>query len=145
MIMIGPGTGIAPFRGFLQERRALGHTGPNWLFFGERHAANDFYYRDEIEAMRADGFLTELDLAFSRDQREKVYVRHLMRRRGAQLWRWLQDGAQVYVCGNADPMAKDVDRALSDIAAEHGRLDHDASQAYVRALSADKRYHRDVY
>lgn len=145
MIMIGPGTGIAPFRGFLQERRALGHTGPNWLFFGERHAATDFYYRDEIEAMRADGFLTELDLAFSRDQREKVYVQHLMRRRGAQLWRWLQDGAQLYVCGNADPMAKDVDRALCDIAAEHGKLDHDAAQAYVRSLSAGKRYHRDVY
>ena len=86
MIMIGPGTGIAPFRGFLQERRALGHTGPNWLFFGEQHAATDFYYRDEIEAMHTDGFLTELDLAFSRDQREKVYVQHLMRKRGAQLW-----------------------------------------------------------
>ena len=94
MIMIGPGTGIAPFRGFLQERRALGHTGPNWLFFGEQHAATDYYYRDEIEQMRADGFLTELDLAFSRDQRDKVYVQHLMRKRGAQLWRWLQDGAQ---------------------------------------------------
>ena len=111
MIMIGPGTGIAPFRGFLQERRALGHTGPNWLFFGEQHAATDYYYRDEIEQMHADGFLTELDLAFSRDQRDKVYVQHLMRKRGAQLWRWLQDGAQLYVCGNADPMAKDVDRA----------------------------------
>ncbi len=86
MIMIGPGTGIAPFRGFLQERRALGHTGPNWLFFGEQHAATDFYYRDEIEKMHADGFLTELDLAFSRDQREKVYVQHLMRKRGAELW-----------------------------------------------------------
>ena len=112
MIMIGPGTGIAPFRGFLQERRALGHTGGNWLFFGEQHAATDYYYREEIEQMRADGFLTELDLAFSRDQREKVYVQHLMRNRGAQLWQWLQDGAQLYVCGNADPMAKDVDRTL---------------------------------
>jgi sulfite reductase (NADPH) flavoprotein alpha-component len=145
MIMIGPGTGIAPFRGFLQERRALGHTGPNWLFFGEQHAATDFYYRDELEQMHADGFLTELDLAFSRDQRDKVYVQHLMRKRGAQLWRWLQDGAQLYVCGNADPMAKDVDRALCEIAAEHGHLDPDAAQAYVRSLSADKRYHRDVY
>lgn len=145
MIMIGPGTGIAPFRGFLQERRALGHTGPNWLFFGEQHAATDYYYRDELEQMRADGFLTELDLAFSRDQREKVYVQHLMRDRGAQLWRWLQDGAQLYVCGNADPMAKDVDRALCDIAAEHGHLDPEAATAYVRSLSADKRYHRDVY
>ena len=145
MIMIGPGTGIAPFRGFLQERRALGHTGPNWLFFGEQHAATDYYYRDEIEQMRADGFLTELDLAFSRDQRDKVYVQHLMRKRGAQLWRWLQDGAQLYVCGNADPMAKDVDRALCEIAAQRGSLEPDAAKAYVQSLSADKRYHRDVY
>ncbi|WP_077090699.1 bifunctional nitrate reductase/sulfite reductase flavoprotein subunit alpha [Mycobacterium rhizamassiliense] len=145
MIMIGPGTGIAPFRGFLQERRALGHTGPNWLFFGEQHAATDYYYRDELEQMRDDGFLTELDLAFSRDQTEKVYVQHLMRNRGAQLWSWLQDGAQLYVCGTADPMAKDVDRALCDVAAEHGNLDPEAAQAYVQSLSADKRYHRDVY
>ena len=145
MIMVGPGTGIAPFRGFLQERRALGHTGPNWLFFGEQHAATDYYYRDEMEQMRADGFLTELDLAFSRDQADKIYVQHLMRKKGAQLWRWLQDGAQLYVCGNADPMAKDVDRTLCDIAAEHGKLGPDAAQAYVRSLSAAKRYHRDVY
>lgn len=145
MIMIGPGTGIAPFRGFLQERRALGHTGPNWLFFGEQHAATDYYYRDEIEGMHADGFLNELDLAFSRDQQEKVYVQHLMRKRGAQLWAWLQDGAQLYVCGTADPMAKDVDRALCEIAAEHGSLGPDAAKAYVQSLSADKRYHRDVY
>ncbi|MCV7412241.1 reductase [Mycobacterium florentinum] len=145
MIMIGPGTGIAPFRGFLQERRALGHTGPNWLFFGEQHAETDYYYRDEIEKMHADGLLTELDLAFSRDQQEKVYVQHLMRKRGAQLWSWLQDGAQLYVCGSADPMAKDVDRALCEIAAEHGNLDLDAAEEYVQSLSADKRYHRDVY
>ncbi|OJZ74494.1 reductase [Mycobacterium paraffinicum] len=145
MIMIGPGTGIAPFRGFLQERRALGHTGPNWLFFGEQHAATDYYYRDEIEKMYADGLLTELDLAFSRDQRDKIYVQHLMRNRGAELWRWLQDGAQLYVCGTADPMAKDVDRALCELAAEHGSLDPDAAKEYVRSLSADKRYHRDVY
>ena len=145
MIMIGPGTGIAPFRGFLQERRALGHTGPNWLFFGEQHAATDYYYRDEIELMHADGFLTELDLAFSRDQRDKVYVQHLMRKRGAQLWRWLKDGAQLYVCGNADPMAKDVDRTLREIAARHGKLQPHAARAYVQALNADKRYHRDVY
>ncbi|UXA05181.1 bifunctional nitrate reductase/sulfite reductase flavoprotein subunit alpha [Mycobacterium sp. SMC-2] len=145
MIMIGPGTGIAPFRGFLQERRALGHTGPNWLFFGEQHAETDYYYRDEIEQMHADGLLTELDLAFSRDQREKVYVQHLMRQRGAQLWHWLQDGAQLYVCGTADPMAKDVDRTLCEIAAEHGNLDPDAAKEYIRSLSADKRYHRDVY
>lgn len=145
MIMVGPGTGIAPFRGFLQERRALGHTGPNWLFFGEQHAATDYYYRDELEQMRKDGFLTELDLAFSRDQQRKVYVQHLMRARGAQLWRWLQDGAQLYVCGTADPMAKDVDRTLCDIAAEFGNLDPDAAKDYIQSLSADKRYQRDVY
>lgn len=145
MIMIGPGTGIAPFRGFLQERRALGHTGPNWLFFGEQHAATDFYYRDEIQAMHRDGLLTNLDLAFSRDQRDKVYVQHLMQQRGAQLWQWLQDGAQVYVCGTADPMAKDVDLMLCQIVAEHGGLDPESATAFVHALSADKRYHRDVY
>ncbi len=145
MIMIGPGTGIAPFRGFLQERRALGHTGPNWLFFGEQHAETDYYYRDEIEKMHADGLLTELDLAFSRDQQEKVYVQHLMRKRSAQLWSWLQDGAQLYVCGSADPMAKDVDYALCEIAAEHGNFDLDAAKDYVQSLSAKKRYHRDVY
>lgn len=145
MIMVGPGTGIAPFRGFLQERRALGHTGPNWLFFGEQHAATDFYYRDEIETMHADGLLTELDLAFSRDQRDKVYVQHLMRKRGDQLWRWLRDGAHLYVCGTADPMAKDVEHALCEIVAEHGRLTPDEATAYVRSLSADKRYRRDVY
>jgi sulfite reductase (NADPH) flavoprotein alpha-component len=145
MIMIGPGTGIAPFRGFLQDRRALGHTGPNWLFFGEQHAATDYYYRDEIEKMHADGFLTELDLAFSRDQQEKVYVQHLMRKRGAELWTWLQGGAQVYVCGTADPMSKDVDRALCEIASEQGKLGPDAARAYVQSLSTDKRYHRDVY
>ena len=145
MIMIGPGTGIAPFRGFLQERRALGHSAPNWLFFGEQHAATDYYYRDELEQMRDDGFLTELDLAFSRDQQDKVYVQHLMRNRGAQLWSWLQDGAQLYVCGTADPMSKDVDRTLCDIAAEFGKLDPDAAKAFVQSLSSDKRYHRDVY
>ncbi|PQM44365.1 Sulfite reductase [NADPH] flavoprotein alpha-component [Mycobacterium talmoniae] len=145
MIMIGPGTGIAPFRGFLQERRALGHTGPNWLFFGEQHAATDFYYRDEITGMHADGFLTELDLAFSRDQPEKIYVQDLMRARGAELWRWLQDGAHLYVCGDAQRMAKEVDATIVEIAQRHGNLDHDAAKAYVKGLSSAGRYQRDVY
>lgn len=145
MIMVGPGTGIAPFRSFLHRRRALDHPGPNWLFFGERNAATDFYYRDEIEAMHARGFLTELDLAFSRDQPEKVYVQDLMRRRGAEIWRWLQAGAHLYVCGDAHQMAKEVDRAIHDIVECHGGLDADAANAYVRKLSADKRYQRDVY
>ncbi|MGC2653254.1 MAG: bifunctional nitrate reductase/sulfite reductase flavoprotein subunit alpha [Mycobacterium sp.] len=145
MVMIGPGTGIAPFRSFLHRRRLLGHRGRNWLFFGERNAATDFYYRDEITAMHADGFLTELDLAFSRDQPQKVYVQDLMRRRGAELWRWLQDGAHVYVCGDAQQMAKEVDCAIHQVVAQHGNLDLDAARAYVRELSATKRYQRDVY
>jgi sulfite reductase (NADPH) flavoprotein alpha-component len=145
MVMIGPGTGIAPFRSFLHRRRLLGHRGRNWLFFGERNAATDFYYRDEITAMHADGFLTELDLAFSRDQPQKVYVQDLLRRRGAELWRWLQDGAHVYVCGDAQQMAKEVDCAIHQVVAQHGNLDLDATKAYVRELSTTKRYQRDVY
>lgn len=145
MIMVGPGTGIAPFRGFLQERRVLGHRGANWLFFGEQHAATDFYYRDEISGMHADGFLTELDLAFSRDQPEKIYVQHLMRRRGAQLWRWLQEGAHLYVCGDAHHMAKEVDATVVAIAQQHGGLDLDAAKAHIRELAAAGRYQRDVY
>nr|WP_046283510.1 bifunctional nitrate reductase/sulfite reductase flavoprotein subunit alpha [Mycobacterium sp. UM_NZ2] len=145
MIMIGPGTGVAPFRGFLQQRRALGHRGRNWLFFGERNAATDFYYRDELRDMHASGFLTELDLAFSRDQPEKVYVQDLLRARGAEVWEWLQDGAHLYVCGDASQMAKEVDRAICDIAARHGLLARDAAKAHVRALSSAGRYQRDVY
>ena len=145
MVMIGPGTSIAPFRSFLQHRRLLGHRGPNWLFFGERNAATDFYYRDEITEMHADGFLTELDLAFSRDQPHKVYVQDQMRKRGAELWRWLQDGAHVYVCGDASQMAKAVDRTIHEVVARHGNLDPDAAKAYVRELTAAKRYQRDVY
>ncbi|MBT2266715.1 bifunctional nitrate reductase/sulfite reductase flavoprotein subunit alpha [Rhodococcus erythropolis] len=145
MIMVGPGTGIAPFRAFLHERRALGHTGPNWLFFGEQHAATDFYYREEIEELRKDGFLTELDLAFSRDQADKVYVQDRMRERGALLWEWLQRGAHFYVCGDANRMAKDVDSALNGVVAQHGKLAPRSAEAYVKALSAEKRYVRDVY
>lgn len=145
MIMVGPGTGIAPFRAFLHERRALGHTGPNWLFFGEQHAATDFYYREEIEELRKDGFLTELDLAFSRDQADKVYVQDRMRERGALLWEWLQKGAHFYVCGDANRMAKDVDSALNGVVAQHGKLAPRSAEAYVKALSAEKRYVRDVY
>ncbi len=144
MIMIGPGTGVAPFRGFLQERRALGHTGRNWLFFGEQRSSTDFYYRDELESMSSDGLLTRLSLAFSRDQRQKVYVQDLMRRSGAEVWRWLEDGAHVYVCGDATRMAKDVHAALIDIAKEHGGLGEGAEE-WVGDLVAAKRYLRDVY
>ena len=145
MIMIGPGTGVAPFRAFLQDRRADGHTGRNWLFFGEQHAATDFYYRDELLGMRDDGFLTRLDLAFSRDQRQKIYVQDRMVEHGAHLWRWLQDGAHVYVCGDALRMAKDVDATLVTIAQQHGKLSEEAAAEYVRCLAADERYVRDVY
>ncbi|MGW2329321.1 molybdopterin-dependent oxidoreductase [Streptomyces sp. NPDC001700] len=145
MVMVGPGTGVAPFLGFLEERRARGATAPNWLFFGEQRRASDFYYADELEQLRRHGTLTRLDTAFSRDQRSKVYVQDRMREHGARLWAWLQDGAHFYVCGDATRMAKDVDRALRDIAVAHGGLDEDAAELYVKQLAADKRYARDVY
>ncbi|MFI9401644.1 molybdopterin-dependent oxidoreductase [Nocardia sp. NPDC052316] len=145
MIMVGPGTGIAPFRGFLQERRALGCTGRNWLFFGEQHAARNFYYRTELEDMFRSGFLTRLDLAFSRDQRERIYVQHRMIEHGAELWSWLCDGAHLYVCGDATRMAKDVDEALLRIARVHGNLDEAGALAFRKQLVAQKRYVRDVY
>ncbi|WP_430382225.1 molybdopterin-dependent oxidoreductase [Streptomyces sp. P10-4] len=145
MIMVGPGTGVAPFIGFLEDRRARGHTGPNWLFFGEQRRATDFYHREELAAFRASGHLDRLDLAFSRDQRNKVYVQDRMRENGARLWQWLRDGAHFYVCGDAGRMAKDVDRALRDVVACHGAMDSDEAAAYVRRLAADKRYVRDVY
>ncbi|MFJ7330355.1 molybdopterin-dependent oxidoreductase [Streptomyces cyaneofuscatus] len=145
MVMVGPGTGVAPFVGFLEERRARGHTGPNWLFFGEQRRATDFYYREELEAYRASGHLDRLDLAFSRDQRNKVYVQDRMREHGPRLWQWLQDGAHFYVCGDASRMAKDVDQALKDIAVTHGGLDADEAATYVRRLASDRRYVRDVY
>jgi sulfite reductase (NADPH) flavoprotein alpha-component len=145
MIMVGPGTGIAPFRGFLQERRALGHPGDNWLFFGDQHRAENFYYRDDLEDMARDGLLNRLDLAFSRDQDDRVYVQHKMLDYGADVWRWLEDGAHFYVCGDATRMAKDVDAALTAIIREHGGLSDDAAHGYKRELVAAKRYVRDVY
>ncbi|WP_053138889.1 bifunctional nitrate reductase/sulfite reductase flavoprotein subunit alpha [Pseudomonas sp. MIACH] len=145
MIMIGPGTGVAPFRAFLQERRAQGHQGRNWLFFGEQHAASDFYYQDELQGMQHDGLLTHLSLAFSRDQAQKVYVQDRIHEHGAELWRWLQDGAQLYICGDASHMAKDVDQALRQVAQTHGRLGVEGAVEYWRQLSEQKRYLRDVY
>jgi len=145
MIMVGPGTGVAPFRGFLQDRRADGHTGRNWLFFGEQHEATDFYYRDELMAMREDGLLTRLDVAFSRDQRQKIYVQDRMLEHGVELWRWLQEGAHFYVCGDASRMAQDVDDTLTTIARRHGGLSEDAAVEFKQSLVAQKRYVRDVY
>jgi len=145
MIMVGPGTGIAPFRGFLQERRALGHQGRNWLFFGDQHRTENFYYREDFEDMVTDGFLNHLDLAFSRDQPRRVYVQHKMADAGAELWRWLDDGAHFYVCGDASRMAVDVDNTLTEIIARHGGMSAEAAHDYKRQMVADKRYVRDVY
>lgn len=145
MIMVGPGTGIAPFRGFLQERRALGHTGRNWLFFGDQHRAENFYYRDELEHMVADGLLNHLDLAFSRDQAARIYVQHKMLDAGAELWRWMEDGAHFYVCGDATRMARDVDDALMKIIRKYGSMSAEAAHDYKKELVATKRYVRDVY
>ena len=145
IIMIGPGTGIAPFRGFLHERQATGAKGKNWLFFGERSAATDFLYRDEFEKMRADGHLTQLHTAFSRDQEKKIYVQDRMLEEAAQMWRWLQDGASVYVCGDATHMARDVDAALHTIIGQQGNLDAEAEKDYVQQMKDDRRYQRDVY
>jgi sulfite reductase (NADPH) flavoprotein alpha-component len=145
IIMIGPGTGIAPFRAFLHERRARGATGRNWLFFGERHQATDFYYQDELTEMHSHGFLTELSLAFSRDQAQKIYVQHRILEQGAALWSWLQDGAYIYVCGDASNMAKDVEAAVLTIVECHGGLARETAQDYLKSLTREKRYLRDVY
>ncbi len=145
IIMIGPGTGIAPFRAFLEERRALRATGQSWLFFGDQYRAHDFLYREELEGMLAEGVLTRLDTAFSRDQREKIYVQHRMLENARELWVWLESGAYVYVCGDARRMAKDVDAALHEVIQRAGDRDIASAVEYVRALKTEGRYQRDVY
>ncbi|MEM9138432.1 MAG: sulfite reductase subunit alpha [Pseudomonadota bacterium] len=145
MIMVGPGTGVAPFRAFLEERRERGASGTNWLFFGDQTRESDFIYRDEIGEMSASGLLTRLDLAFSRDQAEKIYVQHRMIENGKDLFGLLEDGGHFYVCGDATRMAKDVDAALHKIVATHGSMGEDAAVTYVNALKKEKRYVRDVY
>lgn len=145
LVMIGPGTGIAPFRAFLLERRATGATGKNWLFFGDQRAATDFLYREEIEAFSKEGLLARLDLAWSRDQAEKVYVQHRMLDAAGPLWDWLEGGAALYVCGDAGRMAKDVDAALHQVIERAGSLSAAAARDYVARLQAERRYQRDVY
>jgi sulfite reductase (NADPH) flavoprotein alpha-component len=147
IIMIGPGTGIAPFRGFLQERQSTGASGRSWLFFGDRRRATDFLYGDELTRFVESGTLTRLDLAFSRDGVDgaKVYVQHRMWEQAGELYRWLQDGAHVYVCGDEKRMAKDVDKTLHDIVATAGGMDAAAAHAYVNELIKNHRYVRDVY
>ncbi|MFE3837391.1 sulfite reductase subunit alpha [Pseudogemmobacter sonorensis] len=145
VIMVGPGTGIAPFRAFLEERQARGATGRNWLFFGDQHRATDFIYDDELSGMSRSGLLTRLDLAFSRDQAAKVYVQTRMRENGKALFAWLEEGGHFYVCGDASRMARDVDGALHEIIATHAGLTPEAATEYVNGLKREKRYLRDVY
>ncbi len=145
VIMVGPGTGIAPFRAFLEERKATDAKGKNWLFFGNPYSATDYLYQSELQEYLADGILTKLDLAWSRDQKEKIYVQNLMVKNGAELWSWLGNGAAFYVCGDASRMAKDVDQALLKVAEEHGKLSPEDASAYIAQMKKEKRYLRDVY
>ncbi|WP_434353227.1 sulfite reductase flavoprotein subunit alpha [Psychrobacter sp. HD31] len=145
IIMVGPGTGIAPFRSFLEAREMTQATGDNWLLFGDRNAATDFIYREEVEAMQASGLLTKLSLAFSRDQAEKIYVQDRMKEEGAELFAWLERGGYFYICGDAYRMAKDVDKALHELIAEHGKMSDLDAMAYVNKLQKQKRYVKDVY
>ena len=144
-IMVGPGTGIAPFRAFVQERVATGAAGRNWLFFGDQRRGTDFLYEEEWQHCRARGQLTRLDTAFSRDQLLKVYVQDRMRENAAELWAWLKGGAHFYVCGDAKRMAKDVDTALHEIVVEQGGMSLEQAVDYVKQLKKEKRYQRDVY
>ena len=145
IIMVGPGTGIAPFRAFIEERQATGATGKNWLFFGDRSQKTDYLYSDEWESYQKIGILHELDLAWSRDQAEKVYVQHKMLEKKAELWNWLQDGAVFYVCGDASRMAKDVDQALRTLVQEQGSMSEEEAGAWVKGLQKERRYLKDVY
>ncbi|PTB86729.1 sulfite reductase [NADPH] flavoprotein alpha-component [Pseudidiomarina aestuarii] len=145
IIMIGPGTGVAPFRSFMQEREERGARGRNWLFFGDQHFLTDFLYQTEWLAWRKSGLLTHLDVAFSRDQTEKIYVQHRIREKSIEIWNWLQEGAYLYVCGDADNMAPDVNEALIDIISQQGNKSREDATEYLRQLTRDKRYQRDVY
>jgi len=145
IIMVGPGTGIAPFRAFIEERKALGSSGKNWLFFGDRTKNTDYLYGDEWEAYQKDGILNRLDLAWSRDQAEKVYVQHKMLEKKGELWSWLNDDAVFYVCGDASRMAKDVDQALRSIAQSEGGLSEEDAGFWVKNLQKERRYLKDIY
>ncbi|MGF1910118.1 assimilatory sulfite reductase (NADPH) flavoprotein subunit [Vibrio kasasachensis] len=145
VIMIGPGTGIAPFRSFVQERDNRDAQGKNWLFFGDRTFTQDFLYQVEWQKYLKSGLLTQVDVAFSRDQPEKVYVQHRIVENGQKVWQWIQDGAYLYVCGDATRMAKDVHEALIEVAQEHGKLSKEQAEEYINNLRKEKRYQRDVY
>jgi sulfite reductase (NADPH) flavoprotein alpha-component len=143
--MVGPGTGIAPFRAFLQDRAATGARGRNWLFFGDQRRATDFLYEDDWSRWLADGTLTRIDTAFSRDQLQKIYVQDRMREKAAELWEWIKAGGSFYVCGDAKRMAKDVDVALHDVIAAGSGMAPAGVADYVKIMKKEKRYQRDVY
>jgi sulfite reductase (NADPH) flavoprotein alpha-component len=146
IIMVGPGTGVAPFRAFLQERQATGAKGKNWLFFGSQHRHCNYFYESEFEQMKGDGFLTRFDLAWSRDLAEKSYVQHKMLENGDEIWKWMEgEGGHFFVCGDARRMAKDVDAALRKIIQDKGGKTEEQTNEYVEKLKSDKRYKRDVY
>ena len=145
VIMIGPGTGIAPFRAFMQQRAADGAQGKNWLFFGNPHFTEDFLYQVEWQSYVKEGLLTRIDLAWSRDQQQKIYVQDKLREQGAELWRWINDGAHIYVCGDANRMAKDVEHTLLEVIAEYGAMDAEAADEFLSELRVERRYQRDVY
>uniref|UniRef100_UPI0036DD9673 NADPH-dependent assimilatory sulfite reductase flavoprotein subunit n=1 Tax=Photorhabdus sp. RM322S TaxID=3342825 RepID=UPI0036DD9673 len=145
VIMIGPGTGIAPFRAFMQQRDADGAEGKNWLFFGNPHFTEDFLYQVEWQRYVKDGLLTRIDLAWSRDQQHKVYVQDKLREQGEEVWRWIKEGAHLYVCGDANRMAKDVEHALLDIISEYGGMDTEQADEFLSELRLERRYQRDVY
>ena len=142
--MVGPGTGVAPFRAFLQERLYHNSPGKNWLFFGECNQKTDFFYEEFWSSLVAQQKLS-LDLAFSRDQAHKLYVQHKLLEKGADVWSWLEQGAFFYVCGDADPMAKEVEAAVLQICCSHGRLSFDEAKAYIKKMRHEKRYLSDVY
>ena len=145
LIMVGPGTGVAPFRAFLQERKAIGARGKSWLFFGAQRESSDYYYREDFDAFQKEGYLTRIDTAFSRDQEQKIYVQHRMQENAAEIWKWLEEGAYFFVCGDARRMAKDVDATLRKIVKEEGGKTVEAANEYVEKLKNEKRYKRDVY
>ncbi|EDU3718872.1 NADPH-dependent assimilatory sulfite reductase flavoprotein subunit [Salmonella enterica subsp. diarizonae] len=145
VIMIGPGTGIAPFRAFMQQRAAEDAPGKNWLFFGNPHFTEDFLYQVEWQRYVKEGLLSRIDLAWSRDQKEKIYVQDKLREQGAELWSWINDGAHIYVCGDANRMAKDVEQALLEVIAEFGGMDLESADEYLSELRVERRYQRDVY
>lgn len=145
LIMVGPGTGIAPFLSFVQERVATNAPGRNWVFYGDQHRATDYLYEEQWEEWLAQGKVNHLDLAFSRDQAQKIYVQDRMRENAAELWQWISSGAYFYVCGDAKRMAKDVDVALHQIIAQEGKMSEEEAVSYVKQMKKDKRYQRDVY